>query len=69
MLHALVCALQAFDFWPFKTVESKYGHSNVCYLSVFSGKCGIVYYAVHDGSSSRPIHKIVYYGVNWHKLK
>ena len=47
---ALVCALQTFDFWQFKTVESKNGHSNVCYRSVFSRKCGTVYYAVHDGS-------------------
>ena len=42
---ALVCALQTFDFWPFKTVESKHGHSNVCYRLVFS--------AVQGGSSAR----------------
>ena len=38
---ALVCALQTFDFWPFKTVEAKHGHSNVSYRSVFSGVQGV----------------------------
>ena len=41
------------------TVESKHGHSNVCYRSVFSAKCGTVYYALQGGSSSRPMHKII----------